>query len=285
MKNRLLISLFILGLSVLSLVYQAIGQDSQKKRSEGLVIYRDRILKPPFKFTGIEEDTLRLNGIPYSPVRRYKEERRKWKEKRMKEEIELMKKIYSDSVIEKRLEEGRKITQMWKKKPEGTHELNVYASNCADSAETFEEEVATYARILEESPLVDSTRILKDKRVVIYWKDITDPEYATLVRDEKPPLTDQQRMERRNRYHTNHVNDFWKSYNKGGTVVFGGFGGYLYSRRTEETLRAIEKLSRGDTLTAQEKEKSIFCGGGGRRILYLFKERFRREGKGGGENE
>lgn len=285
MRNKLLVGVFILFLSVLSLVEQAVAQDSPEKRSEGLVIYRDRILEPPFKFTGIGEDTLRLNGIPYFPVRRYREEYRKWKEKRRKEEIELMKKIYSDSVIEKRLEEGRKITQMWKKKPEGTHELNVYASNRADSAETFEEEVETYARIMEESPLVDSTRILKDKRVVIYWKGITEPEYATLVRDEKPPLTEQERLDRRIRYHTNHVNDFWKIYNRGGTIVFGDIGGHLYSKRTEETLEAIDKLSRGDTLTAQEKEKSIFCGGGGRRILYLFKERFRREGKERGENE
>jgi len=286
-RKRLLVILFILSLSFLSLVDQAVAQDSLEKRSEGLVIYRDRIMEPPFKFTGIGEDTLRLNGISYSPVRRYKEEYRKWKEKRMKEEVELMKKMFPDSVVKERLVRAQRAKN---NKPNmeiirKQHELNVYASNIADSAATFEEEVATYARIMEESQLVDSTIILKDKRVAIYWKGINIPEYATLVRDEKPPLTEQERLERRIRYHTNHVNDFWKTYNKGGTVVFGDIGGYLYSKRTEETLEAIDKLSRGDTLTAQEKEKSIFSGGAGKRILYLFNARFRREGKGRGENE
>ncbi|MFO7916203.1 MAG: hypothetical protein R6U43_11020 [Candidatus Krumholzibacteriales bacterium] len=285
MRNRLLISLFILSLSFLSLVDRPIAQDSSTKRSEGLVIYRDRILEPPFKFTGIEEDTLRLNGIPYSPVRRYTEEYRKWKEKRMKEEIELMKKIYSDSVIEKRLEEGRKITQMWKKKPEGTHELRVLAYGEARKAESYDDKLQIYAKIIEESPIVDSTIILNDKRVAIYWKGITEPEYSSLPCEDKQPLTEQERLERRIRYHTNHVNDFWKTYNRGGTVVFGDIGGYLYSKRTEETLEAIDKLSRGDTLTAQEKQNSIFSGGAGKRILYLFNARFNRERKGSGENE
>jgi len=287
MRNKLLVSLFILSFSFLSLVDQAVAQDSPAKRSEGLVIYRDRILEPPFKFTGIGEDTLRLNGIPYFPVRRYREEYRKWKEKRRKEEVELMKKMFPDSVVKERLARAqrRKNSKPNLEIIRKQHKLNVYASNRADSADTFEEEVSTYARIMEESPLVDSTSILKDQRVVIYWKDITEPEYATLVRDEKPPLTERQRLDRKIRYQTNHINDFWKTYNAGGTVVFGDIGGYLYSKRTEETLKAIDKLSRGDTLTVQEKQNSIFSGGAGKRILYLFNARFNREGKGGGENE
>jgi hypothetical protein len=134
---------------------------------------------------------------------------------------------------------------------------------------------------MEESPKVDSTRILEDKRVVVYWKGVTEPEYNTFTRGKKVPLTEKQRFERRVKRHTCYANDFWNTYNKGGTVVFGDIGGYLYSSWTEETLKAIEKLSRGDTLTGLERERSIFRKGPfGKKLLYLFKERFRREGKG-----
>jgi hypothetical protein len=262
----------------LPLVAKALPADSAETEKKGLVIYRARILEPPFEFTGVEEDTLRLNGIPYYPVRKYEKELRKWKKKRLEEEIELMKKMFPDSVVKRKLAKRERKSE---KKPEGTHQLIVSAINRADSADTFEGKVATYARIMAESPMVDSTRILKDKRVMVYWKGVTEPEYGTLSREKKVPLTKEQRRARHIENCKRHMKDFWDSYNRGGTVAFGGLPGYVHSSKTEETLKAIEKLSRGDTLTGLERERSIFRKGPfGKKSLYLFKERFRREGKG-----
>ncbi len=281
MRKLLIFKVFLALVVICVISNEAPAGDTTGVKKKGLVIYRDRVLEPPFEFTGFEEDTLRLNGIPYSPVRKYEKELRKWKKKRLEEEIELMKKMFPESEFKRRMAEWKRKKN--RKKPsmetiKKEHELDVLAYEKAKKAKTYEDKVNIFAKIMEESPIVDSTRILEDKRVMVYWKGMSEPEYSTLPRKEKPPLTEKQRQDRRIKYNKRHMKDFWDTYNKGGTVVFGDIGGYLYSPWTEETLKAIEKLSRGDTLTSLERERSIFIGG--ERILYLFKERFRREGKG-----
>ncbi len=273
----MLLILLIVGFTFLN---KAETSDSNKTQGKGLVIYRDRILEPPFEFSGIGEDTLRLNGIPYSPVRVDQEMYRMWKEKQIEHEIELMKKIFPDSVVQKKLAERERRKKNPRIKPDGTHALRVYAHKRADSAETFEEEVATYARIMAESPLVDSTKIVGDNWVAVYWKYMSpEPDYSTFLREKHPPLTEEKHKEMKTDHQEDHVEDFWETYNSGGVIVFG-FGGYLYSRdssKKEMTLKAIEKLSRGDTLTSLEKEESVFKEPFGKELLFWFEERFKRE--------
>ena len=69
--NKTLILRIFLALIVISIFYNEVSAgDTDGVKKKGLVIYKDSILEPPFKFTGYGPDTLRLNGIPYSPARR-----------------------------------------------------------------------------------------------------------------------------------------------------------------------------------------------------------------------
>ncbi len=237
---------------------------------KGLVIYRDRILEPPFEFTGIESDTLKLNGIPYSPVRRY--------------EVDLKDKgkLLPDSLIEKRRAELKEKGLLNRKQTskeiiKKQHELSVFAHEKSRETKTYEEKKAVYARIMEESPLVDSTTI-GGNTVVVYWKHTgPEPEACIISREYTPPLTEEQRHARRTRIRKRSIEEFWEYYAKGGTIVFGGIPGHLYHPRTEITRKAIEKLKRGDTLTTYEKKGSVFYE---EKLLNLFKKRFKRMRKG-----
>jgi len=269
MRKILIFKVFLALVVICVISNEAPAGDTIGVRKKGLVIYRDRILEPPFKFTGFEEDTLRLNGIPYYPARVTEEDRRDRGQ------------LLPDSVVEKIKIKLEKERLLWNRppKPEGTYELMVSAHNRADSAETFEEELATYARIMAESPHVDSTTIMGNT-VAVYWKhDRPEAEYCTIPIEDPPTLTEEERLARRLKSRRHDVERFWDIYNNGGTIGFGGFSGHLYAPElvTKGTLKAIEKLKRGDTLTAMEKMRSIFSQ---KESLKLFKRRFKRMREG-----
>jgi hypothetical protein len=258
--------MMFLALIVISIFYNEVSAgDTTGVKNKGLVIYRDRVLEPPFEFTGIEEDTLRLNGIPYFPVRVTEEDRRE------------RGKLLPDSVIEKIKAKLEKERLLWKRppKPEETHELGVYAYEQAKKAKTYEKKKTIFARIMAESPHVDSTSIMGNA-VLVYWKhDRPEAEYCIIPRKYTPPLTEEQRLERRLESRRSAIERFWDRYNSGGTIAFGGIAGHLYApdRATRGTLKAIEKLRRGDTLTTMEKKRSVFFE---RKLLKLFKRRLKR---------
>ena len=268
MKKALILRIFLVLIVISAFYKEAPASDTTGVKKKGLVIYRDRILEPPFEFTGFEEDTLRLNGIPYFPVRVSEKDRRE------------RGKLLPDSLIEKIKAKLEKERLLWKRppEPEGTHELGVSAYEQAKKAKTYEEKKTIFARIMAKSPHVDSTRIMGNT-VAVYWKhDRPEAEYCTIPIEDLPPLTEEQRLARRLELRRCDVKSFWRTYNEGGTIVFGAGHGITYAPEssTPRNLRAINKILSGGTLTEREKRSTVF----NQKTLYkLYIERYKR-GKG-----
>jgi hypothetical protein len=259
--NKTLILRIFLALIVISIFYNEVSAgDTTGVKNKGLVIYRDSILEPPFKFTGYGPDTLRLNGIPYSPARRIdprfepKPPKRLYKDKRKPEEIKLPS-----------MKEYGKM-----------HRLSVRADKNTDSVDTFEDKLDVYAETMSQSSMVDSA-IIENDEVLVYWKyDRPIPEYHSLACQGPQKLTEEQRYARRLEMDRHKEESFWRTYNDGGTIVFGAGPGITYAPKssTSRNLKAINKIFMGDTLTEREKRSTVF----NQKTLYkLYIERYKRE--------
>ncbi|MBN2184663.1 MAG: hypothetical protein JW746_05000 [Candidatus Krumholzibacteriota bacterium] len=125
----------------------------------GQVYYNGELLKPlegdqPYVFTCEGCDTLYLNGIPYSPVR-------------------------------KPVAPGppKKVSETCTKQ----HELTVLASKHSKQGKTDEERYNLMAEIFLASPLIDSVRA-ENSSFRIFWKDNPDGEYVLLSRSQPEPF-------------------------------------------------------------------------------------------------
>ena len=123
--------------------------------SSGHVIICGQEVTPPWNFSGQGEDTLRLNGIPYSPVR-CKPKRR-----------------------------PAKVSELTK----AQHALSVASYEAAKNATTYAEKLRISAEALRSSDLVDSVTI-EDWGLCVYWhgqentEDVIIPRFETRQRSQ-----------------------------------------------------------------------------------------------------
>ncbi|HMA76942.1 MAG TPA: hypothetical protein VKO43_06520 [Candidatus Krumholzibacteriaceae bacterium] len=260
MRKLLIFKVFLVQIVISAFFNESPAGDTTGEKKKGLVIYRDRVLEPPFKFTGHGPDTLRLNGIPYFPARRIDP----------KFEPQPPKRIHMDEWNPEEI----KLPSM--KEYGKMHRLSVRADKSTDSVDTLEDKLDVYAETMSRSSMVDSA-IIKNNEILVYWKyDRPIPEYHSLACQGPHKLTEEQRHARRLEMDRNQEKRFWKTYNDGGTIVFGAGPGITYAPEssTPRNLRAINKILSGDTLTEREKRSTVF----NQKTLYkLYIERYKRE--------
>jgi hypothetical protein len=195
----------------------------------GCVFIRELKIEPPWEFTGIGGDTLRLNGVPYCPTRQ---------DFRHKEPVPLSTLPDSARVLAK-----------------AQFDLSRRASAARHAGMTTDEAIDAEVAVYRASDLVDSVEIgCCCGAFTVYWKD-GPPETAytssTLSSTSKPSKLE---------IHQGMVEEFRREMNMGRILFVFKCGHSIScdSKYIPATLEVIDRAKKGLSISRELRERSCF---------------------------
>jgi hypothetical protein len=227
--------LLFLSLIVLVALGTGIVAKSEKGTSNanplagGVILYGRLLPKGDYAFSGIGGDTLRLNGLPYWPLRG---------------------RISAADLLPPAL------VQEIREHSKGRHEFSDAAWKAVrrmhESGSSYTECLDAFAALYANCPLVEPGSVQKWERGIRFrWKDGTDVESHLSFENVSIQPFDRQK------YHRELITEFWRVVNAGGLVARGTVGMESYyittpSTQLEKTVELLERISRGEQLSDKD---------------------------------
>jgi len=196
----------------------------QELKSLGSVVLDGKVISRPYRFSGIGSDTLRLNNVPYEPMRERVGRRFEPPLVMHGCEFDLVTAAEQD-----RLQE----------------EIRAALANMEDSP--FEERLQIIEGIYRKSSAVQDVRVVREREVHFKFKRRAGlGEFIAT-----PPRTRRER-------HQLLIDEFWRSVERGTMIVRGlGYEHLVSASKASTTLQLMARIQRGESLSSDGLDETV----------------------------